>query len=67
MHPNTVFAAVALLVVLTLGGLRDAGAPQSAPASSAPSLEGTYRLFSRTLPDGTRQSPPNIIGLMPYP
>jgi hypothetical protein len=66
MHANKALAAVPLLLVLTLSALSDAGEPQRPPASPALNLEGTYRLVSRTLPDGTRQSPPDIIGLMTY-
>jgi hypothetical protein len=36
-----------------------------APAQ-APSIEGTYQLASRKLPDGTVQSPPNIMGALTY-
>src|SRR5438046_7571738 len=31
-----------------------------------PSIKGTYRLVSRDLPDGTKQVPPNIVGLITY-
>ena len=37
----------------------------SSPAQVA-SIEGTYQLVSRKLPDGTMQAPPNIIGLLTY-
>jgi hypothetical protein len=36
-----------------------------APAQ-APSIEGTYQLVSRKLPDGTVQSPPHIMGALTY-
>jgi hypothetical protein len=37
------------------------------PASAqAPSIEGTYTLVSRTLPDGTVFAPPVITGLLTY-
>ena len=29
-------------------------------------IEGTYQLVSRKLPDGTVQSPPNIMGALTY-
>lgn len=32
--------------------------------AQVPSLEGTYRLVSRTLPDGRVQRPPEVVGLM---
>jgi hypothetical protein len=33
---------------------------------ASPSIKGTYRLVSRDLPDGTKQVPPNIVGLITY-
>jgi hypothetical protein len=35
-------------------------------SAQAPSIEGTYKLLSRKLPDGTTLSPPNIMGLFTY-
>lgn len=32
--------------------------------AQVPSIEGTYRLVSRTLPDGRVQRPPEVVGLM---
>jgi hypothetical protein len=37
-----------------------------AASAQAPSIEGTYKLISRKLPDGTMLSPPNIMGLLTY-
>lgn len=37
-----------------------------APARPGPSIEGTYRLAYRELPDGTRQVPPAVDGLMTF-
>jgi hypothetical protein len=34
--------------------------------AQTPSIEGTYQLVSRKLPDGTVQSPPNIMGALTY-
>jgi hypothetical protein len=53
-YPFSVLLICALLLVTT-----------SAPAQG-PGVEGTYRLVSRTLPDGKVQSPPDVIGLMTY-
>jgi hypothetical protein len=38
----------------------------SAAAAQAPSIEGTYQLVSRTLPNGTVLKPPDIMGLFTY-
>lgn len=38
------------------------------PAASfaAPSIEGTYELVSRDLPNGSKQIPPNVFGMLTY-
>jgi hypothetical protein len=66
MKAHRVLVAVTMLLVLTIGALSFAGEPPRAPASSAPSIEGTYKLSSRQLPDGTMQKPPDIMGLFTY-
>jgi hypothetical protein len=38
----------------------------SAAWAQAPSIEGTYRLVSRTLKDGTVLTPPEVMGLQTY-
>jgi hypothetical protein len=65
MHVTMVRTTVPMLLVLTLA-LSFAGIPPTPQASSAPSIEGTYKLLSRQLPDGTRLSPPEIMGLWTY-
>ena len=37
-----------------------------AASAQAPSIEGTYQLISRKLPDGTMLSPPTIMGLCTF-
>jgi hypothetical protein len=37
-----------------------------AASAQTPSIEGTYQLISRQLPDGTMRKPPNIMGLFTY-
>ena len=54
-----------MLLVLRLA-LSFAGEPPTPQASSAPSIEGTYKLLSRQLPDGTMLRPPDIMGLFTY-
>jgi hypothetical protein len=55
------FSTLSVVLVVLVVGL-------SAIAASAqtPSIEGTYKLLSRKLPDGTMLSPPNIMGLLTY-
>jgi hypothetical protein len=38
----------------------------STAAAQTPSIEGTYQLVSRTLPNGTVLKPPDIMGLLTY-
>ncbi len=54
-------AAIGIAAVAGVG----AGAA-FAQAPRAPSIEGTYRLVSRTLPDGTKQSYPEVCGLLTF-
>jgi hypothetical protein len=35
-------------------------------AAQTPSIEGTYQLVSRKLPDGTMLHPPDVMGLWTY-
>ena len=48
-------------VALVVGGAQVAG-----EASKPLSIEGTYKLVRRDLPDGTKQWPPDFLGLMTY-
>lgn len=66
MQGNVVLRTMVTLVVLTIGALCFAGEPPTSRASSAPTIEGTYKLISRKLPDGTVQRPPEIMGLLTY-
>lgn len=58
--------AVALLVVIGVAALNLTGEAATQRASKGPSLQGTYKLISRTLPDGTVRRPPDIMGLFIY-
>jgi hypothetical protein len=51
------------VVALSLVLVVISGAPA---AGQAPSIEGTYRLVARDLPDGTRIEPPALDGLLTY-
>ena len=50
-------ALAALSLILLTGAV---------PTAKPPSPEGTYRLVSRDLPDGSKQVPPAIDGLLTY-
>jgi hypothetical protein len=66
MHVIMARTAVPMLLILALGALSFAGEPSRPPASSAPSIAGTYRLVSRQFPDGTMLKPPEVMGLWTY-
>jgi hypothetical protein len=58
MKAHVTLGAMAMLLALTIGALCFAG--------EQPAIEGTYKLISRQLPDGTMQKPPQIMGLFTY-
>jgi hypothetical protein len=55
-----------LLLLLMIGVVSFAEEGLPSQASSTPRIEGTYKLISRKLPDGTLQLPPNIMGLLTF-
>ena len=66
MKAHAVLGAMSMVVVLTIGALCFAGEQPTPRASSAPTIEGTYTLSSRKLPDGTVLKSPDIMGLLTY-
>jgi hypothetical protein len=67
---GTVLAAGMALMIAACAPAPESAAEEEAvavtPESYAPSIEGTYRLVARELPDGTRQEPPAVEGLITY-
>ena len=57
--PRQCWALLGILVVMTWLFI-------SAASAQTPSIEGTYQLVSRTLPNGTVLKPPDIMGLFTY-
>jgi hypothetical protein len=71
LRPLVLLAAPLLLAECThTVSSKDAGVVSGGEASTAtpavPSIEGTYRLAFRDLPNGTRQVPPAVDGLMTF-
>ncbi|MBI1852816.1 MAG: hypothetical protein HYR85_20945 [Planctomycetes bacterium] len=65
MNRKWIVRSVSVAVVVGLAAvfsIKRVGASNVAP----PSIEGTYVLVSRDLPDGTKQAPPVVVGLMTY-
>ncbi|MDZ7291748.1 MAG: hypothetical protein ONB44_16050 [candidate division KSB1 bacterium] len=57
-------SAAFLLLTTAIAALGLTGEPQN--NSKAPSLVGTYKLIMRQLPDGTKQTAPEVMGLLTY-
>lgn len=57
-----------MAVLLAFGTLTSsfAGKPQMKHSMKSPSIEGTYTLISRKLPDGTTLKPPIVMGLQTF-
>ena len=51
---------------LALGSLAAIVLTGAVPNSKGPSIQGTYKLVSRDLSDGTKQLPPDVVGLITY-
>jgi hypothetical protein len=64
MKIRFLFSAVAMLLVAAIAAPGLAGGPQD--NGKAPSLIGTYKLIMRQLPDGTKQTAPEVMGLLTY-
>ena len=57
---------MSMLLLLVFVALSCSGEGQQQATSQEPSIEGTYKLVSRELPDGTMQGPPDVMGLLTY-
>jgi hypothetical protein len=51
---------------LALGSLAAIVLTGAVPNAKGPSIQGTYKLVSRDLSDGTKQVPPDVVGLITY-
>lgn len=58
------FLSAVFMLAVAVAALGLAGEPQN--NGKAPSLIGTYKLIMRQLPDGTKQTAPEVIGLLTY-
>jgi hypothetical protein len=65
MHHHRLFTVLVLSVTLLLSAVAIAS-DQLKATVKGPSIEGTYKLVSRTLPDGTKMASPDIIGLLTF-
>ncbi len=61
--------AIVIGAYVALGSCSPSGEPEQSAAASnedSPTIQGTYRLVSRELPDGTIVRPPQVMGLQIY-
>jgi len=63
MTLRRVWKGTFVLVGLGFAALSLARVASAADPTKAPSIDGTYRLVERDLPDGTKVQPPEVIGL----
>jgi hypothetical protein len=54
------FVGMAVIVALSVGSVN------AESMKTPPGIMGTYQLVSRELPDGTKQKPPDVIGLTTF-
>lgn len=64
MKTKIILVIVIVLLGIAIVPLTLAREPQN--RTGAPSIEGTYKLIMRQLPNGTRQTTPDVIGLLTY-
>ena len=64
MKINRLLCSAAMALAIALVALGFAGEPQD--HGKSPSLVGTYKLIMRQLPDGTKHTAPEVIGLLTY-
>jgi hypothetical protein len=63
MFAKKSFSSVLVYLGLAFFALGFAVSAQAAKKSSPPSIDGTYRFVYRELPDGTKQTPPDVVGV----
>lgn len=63
---NRFFCRRAFVLVLSVAGLSCARQTEEQRAPQGPSIEGTYKLVERELQDGTRQTAPDVMGMLTY-
>ncbi len=66
MINKVVSFSVAALFMASVANLGFAAEPEKAGSLKTPSIEGTYKLLSRKLPDGKVLSSPDIVALITY-
>ena len=66
MKNRTLFISILLLALLSFFGFRFFDIPNQSYTPTIPSITGTYKFVSRTLPDGTILKPPMVNGIQTF-
>jgi hypothetical protein len=66
MKTKLFLSFVSMIFVFTIVAPNLAAEPQKKQASQVPNIEGTYKLISRKLSDGTLQGSSDVMGLLTY-
>lgn len=66
MKTKTLMSVLLLVAAVSFLGFRYLYQPADSPAAKVPSIAGTYKFVSRTLPDGTVIKPPVANGIQTF-
>ncbi|MGD8604741.1 MAG: hypothetical protein PVF49_09230 [Anaerolineales bacterium] len=64
MQKRIAVTVVASLVAIAVIGIAVAQQAEKPAMTGQPSIEGTYKIVKRVLPDGTVVTPPHVVGMM---
>jgi hypothetical protein len=66
MKVKLCFSLLIVFFIIAVLPLNTPAEQEEKQMTQEPNIEGTYKLISRKLPDGTMQGPPDIMGLLTY-
>ncbi len=66
MLKRLILGSMSMVFIVAIVALSCAAEQQKEQSSQEPNIEGTYKLVSREFADGTKQGPPDIMGLITY-
>jgi hypothetical protein len=64
MQKRIAVTVIASLVTIAVIGIAVAQQAEKPAVTGQPSIEGTYKIVKRVLPDGTVVTPPHVVGMM---
>ena len=66
MKTKALLIAVLMIASISFISFKFTSQPKDTPVSKIPSIEGTYKLISRKLADGTTQKSPEVVGIQTF-